>query len=198
MIGVIQVRAPEEIRAALRRFRRRRARLWGARREVMAVTVAAHAGGPAVLLIRHADSSGRQAGALELPGGPTDRWTSVSGAARGVLSHSLNVQLPPESILGLLDDYVTPGRRVVTPVVLWAGPVGAQRMPETAILAVPFAELDVEPVLVASAESDHPIIRLPLHGGWLHAPSAAILHQFREVVLYHRPTRVAHLAPIPH
>ncbi|MGH3825031.1 MAG: coenzyme A pyrophosphatase [Pseudonocardiaceae bacterium] len=190
--------APEEIRAALRRFRRRPARQWGAQREVMAVTVAAGAGGPAVLLIRHADSSGRHPGTLGLPGGPTDRWASVSGAARGLLADTLAIHLPPESVLGLLDDYLIHSKHVITPVVLWAGPVEAHWMPGTETLAVPFAELDVEPVLVASADSDRPVIRLPLHGEWLHAPAAAVLHQFREVVLYHRPTRVSHLAPIPH
>lgn len=190
--------SPEEIRATLRRFRRRRVRQWGAQREVVAVTVAAGAGGPALLLVRHASSWRRPAGALGLPGGPIDRWKSVSGAARGLLADNLKIHLPPESVLGLLDDYVTHSKRVISPVVLWAGPVGIQRMPGPDILAVPFADLDVEPVLVASAESDRLVIRLPLHGEWLHAPTAAILHQFREVVLYHRPTRVSHLAPIPH
>jgi len=191
-------RRPEEIRSALRRFRRRRARQWGAQREVMAVTVAAGAADPAVLLVRGSDSSGRQPQTLGLPAGPADRWTSVSGAARGLLTGTLKIHLPPESVLGLLDDYVADRKRMITPVVLWAGPIAAQRTPETDIVAVPFAELDVEPVLVASAESDRPVIRLPLHGEWLHAPAAAILHQFREVVLYHRPTRVSHLAPLPH
>lgn len=190
--------APEDVRSALRRFRRRRARQWDAQREVVAVTVAAGAGGPAVLLVRQADSLGRHTPALGLLSGPIDRWASVSAAARGLLAGSLGIHLPPESVLGLLDDYLTHPKRVITPVVLWAGPVGAQRGPGMEIVAVPFAELDVEPVLVASAESDRPVIRLPLHGEWLHAPTAAVLHQFREVVLYHRPTRVAHLAPIPH
>lgn len=176
---------PGEIRSALRRFHRRRVRRWGAQRAVMAVTVVAGVDGPAVLLSRR--------GALELPGGPTARWESPSSAARAQLTGDLAIQLPPESVLGLLDDYIT-HRQVITPVVLWAGPVAAPRVPGTVILAVPFAELDVEPVLVASAESDRPVIRLPLHGEWLHAPTAAVLHQFREVVLYHRPTRVAHLA----
>jgi hypothetical protein len=191
------VSTPEEIRSVLRRFRRCRVRQWGARREVMALTVATSAGGPAVLLIRDADPVGRRAGALELPGGPTDRWTSVSSAARGLLAEILAIRLPPESVLGLLDDYAIHSKRVITPVVLWAGPVGAQRMPGTGILAVPFVELDVEPVLVGRAETDRPVIRLPLHGEWLHAPTAAILHQFREVVLHHRSTRVSHLAPLP-
>jgi ADP-ribose pyrophosphatase YjhB (NUDIX family) len=182
----------------LRRFRRRGVRRWAAQRAVAAVTVIAGAGGPAVLLTRRADPLGRYSGALELPGGPTTRWESASGAARRQLAGSFAIRLPPESVLGLLDDYLIHYRVVITPVVLWAGPVGAQRVAGKEILAVPFAELDVEPVFLASAESDRPAIRLPLHGEWLHAPTAAILHQFRELILHRRLTRVAHLAPVAH
>ena len=189
---------PEEIRSLLRRFRRHGVRRWGTQRAVAALTVVAGASGPAVLLTRRADSLCRHSGALELPGGPATRWESASGAARRQLADNLAIHLPPESILGLLDDYVIHYRLVITPVVLWAGPVGVQRVPGMEILAVPFAELDVEPVFLASAEADHPAIRLPLHGEWLHAPTAAILHQFRELILHRRPTRVAHLAPIQH
>jgi hypothetical protein len=191
------VSPPEEIRAALRRFHRRRVRRWGAERAVVAVMVATGAGGPTVLLTRHTDSLRRHSRALGLPGGPTTRWESASGAARGRLADDLAIRLPPESVLGLLDDYLTHDRLVITPVVVWAGPVGHQRVTGAEILAIPFAELDVEPVLVATAESDRPVIRLPLHGEWLHAPTAAVLHQFRELILHRRPTRVAHLAPPP-
>ncbi len=33
---------------------------------------------------------------------------------------------------------------------------------------------------------------MPVMGHWIHAPTAAFLYQFREVVLHGRPTRVAH------
>jgi len=116
------------------------------------------------------------------------------------------MRLPREAVLGLLDDYVTHARLVMTPVVLWVGEHAEPRrlpraVPEqvsqqaraTEVIAVPFPDLDVEPVFVASSESGRPVIRLPLRGGWLHAPTAAVLHQFREVVLHRRRTRVAHL-----
>lgn len=189
---------PEEIRAALRRFRRRRVRRWGVARAAMAVIVSSGAGGPAVLLTRRVDSVGTHRGQLALPGLLIQRWESAAAAARGRLADTLGLHLPPESVLGHLDDYRTHSRRVITPVVLWAGPVGAQQGPSTGLLAVPLTDLDVEPVFVASADCTHPTIRLPIHGEWLHAPTAAILHQFRELVLHHRPTRVAHLAPLPH
>jgi hypothetical protein len=36
------------------------------------------------------------------------------------------------------------------------------------------------------------VIQLPLVGHLVHAPTAAVLFQFREVALRHRITRVAH------
>jgi hypothetical protein len=60
-----------------------------------------------------------------------------------------------------------------------------------------FADLAIEPQFVAIPESERPVIRLPLArigagSGFLHAPTDAVLHQFREVVLRGRHTRVAH------
>ena len=194
---------PEEIADALHRFRRRRARRWGFRRAGLAVTVITGATGPAVVLTRCSGPasigpSSIVPGQFALPGGRADRWEPASGAARRQLAGELGMWLPPESTLGLLDDYVTHSGLVITPVVLWAGTHWEQhRVPAGEILTVPFADLDVEPVFVASAGSDRSVIRLPVQGGWLHAPTAAVLHQFREVVLYGRRTRVAHLAPAP-
>ena len=186
---------PSEIRDALRRFRRRRARRWSTQRATVAVTVVAARGGPAVLLTRRADALSTCAGQLALPGQWVGRWESAAAAARRQLADDFGIHLPSESVLGLLDDYLDDhpgaGRQVITPVVLWA----ADNAEAAGVTTVRFADLDVEPMFVSSAESDRPAIRLPLHGEWLHAPAAAVLHQFREVVLHRRPTRVAHLGP---
>jgi 8-oxo-dGTP pyrophosphatase MutT (NUDIX family) len=197
---------PEEIRDALRRFRRRGVRRWGSRRAAVAVPVVTGADGPAVLLTRRADPLRTHSGQFALPGGRADRWESASDAARRQLAEELGMRLSPESILGLLDDYVTHARLAITPVVLWvdehAEPrrlhqavpeQGSHQVRAVDVLAVPFTDLDVEPVFVASSESGRSVIRLPLRGEWLHAPTAAVLHQFREVVLHRRRTRVAHL-----
>jgi ADP-ribose pyrophosphatase YjhB (NUDIX family) len=159
----------------------------------VAVTVVTGADGPAVLLTRRADPVRAHSGQFALPGGRTDRWESASGAARRQLVEELGMRPPPQAVLGLLDDYVTHARFVITPVVLWVGEQASPQAHTAEVIAVPFADLDVEPVFVASSLSGRPVIRLPLRGGWLHAPTAAVLHQFREVVLHHRRTRVAHL-----
>jgi hypothetical protein len=160
----------------------------------VAVTIVTGADGPGVLLTRRAASLGAISGQLALPGRRTGRWESASRAVCGQLAEEFGIYLSPQSVLGSLDDCLTRSGVVITPVVLWAGSGGADQE----LLAVPFTDLDVEPVFVASAGSDRPMIRLPLHGEWLLAPTAAILHQFREVVFHRRRTRVAHLSPLQH
>ena len=191
-----------EIQEALRRFPRRGTR-WSARRgrgahpAAVAITVVIDSSGPAVLIIRRTDSLRAHPGQYALPGGQLDPGESAADAALRELAEEVGLRLPPESVLGLLDDYLTRSGYVITPVVVWAGehdqPLRPQEAEVDAVFAVPFTDLDVEPVFVAIPESDRPVIRLPLRGGWLHAPTAAVLHQFREVVLHRRRTRVAHL-----
>jgi hypothetical protein len=48
------------------------------------------------------------------------------------------------------------------------------------------------PRLVSIPESDRPVIQLPLLGSLIHAPTAAVVFQTREVVVHGRPTRVDH------
>lgn len=166
-------------------------------RATVAITVVTDGSSPAVLLTQRVAALREHPGQYVLPGRCIDR-ESAPDAARRALAEAVGMRLPPESVLGRLDDYETRSGFVITPVVAWAGehsaPLHLREVPhEAPVLAVTFADLDdVEPVFVASSESDRPIIRLPLHGEWLHAPTAAVLYQFREVVLRRRPTRVAH------
>lgn len=177
----------------LRRFPRRGIRRWGARRAAVAITVITDRSGPGVLFTRHAAALRVQPGQYALPGGRTESGESVPDAARRELAAQLGMELPAKSVVGLLDDYEARSGLVITPVVIWAAEHSRQALRETRACPVPFTDLDVEPVFVAIPGSDRPVIRLPLHGEWLHAPTAAMLYQFREVVLYQRRTRVAHL-----
>jgi len=58
------------------------------------------------------------------------------------------------------------------------------------------AELDRPgiPELRAIPESDRPVLSLPIPmlGTSIHAPTAAVLYQLREVAIHGRATRVAH------
>lgn len=164
-------------------------------RAAAAVAITLVDGGAAFLLTRRAATLRRHAGQWALPGGRTDAGETAPDAARRELAEELGLALGPDAVLGLLDDYATRSGFAITPVVLWAD--GADALtPNPAevgeVHRVPVAALDVEPRFLTIPESDAPVIQLPLFDGFLHAPTAAVLHQFREVVLHGRPTRVAH------
>lgn len=59
------------------------------------------------------------------------------------------------------------------------------------LYSVTTAELDVDARFVAIEESPRPVIQWPFRQSLVHAPTGAIVHQFREVVLAGRHTRVA-------
>jgi hypothetical protein len=76
---------------------------------------------------------------------------------------------------------------VITPVVLW-GPADPAIVPAPdEVLAVYRiglqALLDSEPRFLTIPESDQPILQLPLGNDLIHAPTAAVLYQFRQVAL---------------
>lgn len=152
-------------------------------------------GRPCFLLTMRAATLRAHAGQYALPGGRIDEGESVIDAARRETWEEIGLQLPEDAVLGLLDDFITRSGYVMTPVVMWGGvnPVMNPSPDEVAILhVVPLADIDIEPRLISIPESDAPVIQLPLFGNYVHAPTAAIVHQFREVVLRDRPTRVAH------
>src|SRR5205814_4963966 len=102
-----------------------------------------------------------------------------------------------ESVLGLLDDYPTRSGYLITPVVVWAAS-GAAISPNPAEVASvhrialdQIARADAFD-FVAIPESTRRVIRFGHAGKFIHAPTAALIYQFREV-LAGRDTRVAEL-----
>jgi 8-oxo-dGTP pyrophosphatase MutT (NUDIX family) len=160
----------------------------------VAVCLTEDAGGPAMLLTRRAARLRAHAGQWALPGGRRDPGeTAVQGALREV-REEVGLELGETDVLGLLDDYVTRSGYVMTPVVVWAGSVGELAGDEAEVAAVhqvPLTDLDVEPRLISIPESDAPVIQLPLFGRYIHAPTAAIMHQFCQIACRGLVTRVA-------
>ncbi|WP_246600355.1 NUDIX hydrolase [Skermania piniformis] len=148
------------------------------------------------LLTRRSAGLRRHARQWALPGGRLEPGeTPVDGALRE-LAEEVGLMLEPDAVLGTLDDYPTRSGYLITPIVAWAGPVDQLRPDEAEVAELhllSLAGLDVEPELERIPESDNPVIRLPLFGRYLHAPTAAVLYQFRELVLHGRHTPVAHL-----
>lgn len=132
-----------------------------------------------------------------LPGGRIDHGENATEAALRELSEEVGLEVGPERVLGLLDDYPTRSGYVITPVVVW-GRRDAELTPNPSevseVYRIPIAELlhpDV-PQLRRIPESPREVISIPLMGTNVHAPTAAVLYQLREVAFRGRSTRVAH------
>jgi 8-oxo-dGTP pyrophosphatase MutT (NUDIX family) len=152
---------------------------------------------PCFVLTRRAAKMNRHAGQWALPGGRVDPGESAEQAALRELEEEVGLSLPPENVLGVLDDYPTRSGYVITPVVVWGGDdARLERNPSEVaeIHRVPLAALlrPEVPRLRRIPESDRPVISIPLSMADVHAPTAAIVYQLREVVIRGEPTRVAH------
>jgi 8-oxo-dGTP pyrophosphatase MutT (NUDIX family) len=167
---------------------------------VAIVVVQNEAGGEAsVLLTKRPASLRRHAGQWALPGGRLDDGETVEAAALRELHEELRLELGPDAILGLLDDYPTRSGFRITPVVLWGGVVeriDPDPIEVAYVLRVPFRQLDSPeiPRLTPTEADKAPVLSapLPITGGVVYAPTAAMLYQFREVAMRGLATRVAH------
>jgi 8-oxo-dGTP pyrophosphatase MutT (NUDIX family) len=161
----------------------------------VAVCVTVVDGTPSLLLTRRAPRLRAHAGQWALPGGRREPGEQPVAAALRELREEVGLLLGDEAVLGVLDDYATRSGYVMTPVVCWAGTVGELVGAEAEVAAVyhvPLADLDVEPRFVTIPESDAPVIQLPLLGRLVHAPTAAIVHQFVRAACRGEVVRVAH------
>lgn len=153
-------------------------------------------GGAAFLLCRRAAGLNRHASQWALPGGRLDEGEDVVDAALRELDEELGVRLGPDSVLGLLDDYRTRSGYVITPVVMWGGGRLELRPHPGEVLAAYRVGLhqlarDDSPRFVSIPESDRPVVQVPLGHDLIHAPTGAVLVQFRWLGMEGRADPVA-------
>ena len=146
------------------------------------------AGGASFLLCRRASRMNRHAAQWALPGGRVDPGETAEQTALRELDEELGVLLGPGAVLGRLDDYATRSGYVITPVVVWGG-AGLELRPNPDEVAYAYRiglhELcrPDSPRFVDIPESDRPVVQVPLGGDLIHAPTGALLVQFRWVAL---------------
>jgi 8-oxo-dGTP pyrophosphatase MutT (NUDIX family) len=155
------------------------------------------AGGTALLLTLRAASLRAHRGQWALPGGRCDAGETQIEAALRELAEEIGLKLTPTDVLGLLDEYPTRSGYLITPVVVWAGAKAAISPNPAEVASVHRIALDqIERPdafdFVAIPESTRRVIRFHHAGRLIHAPTAALIYQFREV-LAGRDTRVTEL-----
>ncbi len=119
-------------------------------------------GRPCFLITRRAATLRQHTGQWALPGGRVDAGETAERAALRELQEEVELVPNPAEV--------------------------------AKIFRVPLDDLEGPdvPRLISIPESDRPVIQLPLLGTLIHAPTAAVLYQMREVVVHGRPTRVNH------
>lgn len=164
------------------------------RHAAVAVVLSPTDKGPAWLLTRRALHMRRGAGNYALPGGNLEPGEDAIDAALRETHEELGVSLGRDTALGLLDDFVTLGGHVVTPVVvLTTRPLTLTPNPDEVHDAwfVPLSDLDHPraPRREAHPDGGPSILRMYARGSWINPPTAAWLYQFREVCLHGRLVR---------
>jgi 8-oxo-dGTP pyrophosphatase MutT (NUDIX family) len=163
----------------------------------IALTHADEADETALLLTRRAAALRAHRAQWALPGGRCDAGeTQVEGALRE-LREELGLELAADAVLGLLDDYPTRSGYLITPVVVWADGKGAikpnpQEVASLHRVGLGAIEREEAFDFTAIPESERRVIRFHWEERLIHAPTAAMIFQFREV-LAGRNTRVVDL-----
>ena len=136
-------------------------------------------------------------GQWALPGGRIDPGETPATAALRELSEEIGLVLSPDDILGTLDDYPTRSGYLITPVVAWGGdhpPLRLNPQEVASVRRIRLVDIARDDAIEFDSipESDRRVVRLHINGRFIHAPTAAMIYQFREV-LAGRQTRVADL-----
>lgn len=159
------------------------------RHAAVAITVVPGENGHAAFILTRRSSKLRaHSNQYALPGGRLDDGEDATTAARREVHEEVGLELDPLDVLGRLDDYTTRSGYVITPVVAWKEDV-ASLAPAPgevdAIMLIGLHELfrDDSPRWIDIPESDRPVLQLPLLNRLIHAPTGALLWQFREVAV---------------
>jgi 8-oxo-dGTP pyrophosphatase MutT (NUDIX family) len=167
------------------------------KRAAVCITITDAGDDAAFVLTRRASRLRNHGGQWALPGGRLDAGETAPQAALRELHEEVGLELPDEAVLGLLDDYPTRSGYLITPVVVWAGANASMVANPDEVASI--HRIGLDQILAHDAvdfvtipESDRPVVRLRINDDRIHAPTAAVLYQFRELIAG-RQTRVHEL-----
>ncbi|HLE69381.1 MAG TPA: CoA pyrophosphatase [Vicinamibacteria bacterium] len=187
----------DRFQADLERFPRRDAATPGMTPAAVAcVIVGAADGEAAFILTRRTSGLTHHGGQWALPGGRIEPGETAAAAAFRELREEVGLEVGPENLLGSLDDFETRSGFRITPLVVWC-PERAEltlnpKEVEAAFLIPLRALHTLAPRIVEGPEPERPLLTLPFRHPEtvVYAPTAALIYQMREVLLYGRNTRV--------
>ena len=164
---------------------------------VVALTEGEAGAGTSFLLTRRAASLRSHASQWALPGGRCDPGETQAQSALRELHEEVGLELGEGDVLGLLDDSPTRSGYLITPVVVWVSTKAAivpnpAEVDSVHRIALDGIEREDAFSFTTIPESTRRVIRFHLAGQFIHAPTAALIYQFREV-LAGRHTRVVEL-----
>lgn len=148
-----------------------------------------------LILTKRAPRMNAHAGQWALPGGKLDEGETQEQAARREMDEEIGLTLPETALLGRLDDYEARSGFAITPFVYWAGQLPTLTPAPAEVAAIHGVPLNMlaHQKAFEHADEDGLLIRFHFGARQIHAPTAALLYQFREVCLLGHETRVAHL-----
>ncbi len=188
----------QRVKTNLDQFSREEQSGKGLKHAAVAIVIAPHKSKATFLLTRRTARLNTHAGQWALPGGRLDPGETSQEAALRELHEEIGIASSAVRVLGQLDDYPTRSGYLITPVIMWATENLSPTINPDEVASLHYislADLQKEGAVefLSIPQSDRPVIRLHFQDSHIHAPTAALLHQFNEVALLGQPTRVAHL-----
>lgn len=188
----------ERIHARVHQFDDRRSPEDGLKHAAVSIVVTGHGDEAAFILTKRSPRLNAHSGQFALPGGRVDAGETPLEAALREMQEEINISLTPDHLIGTLDDYPTRSGYRITPFIFWAGEE-IEPEPNPGEVAIVYKVLlrdlahPETPEFASIPESERPLIRLNIVNTQVHAPTAAVVYQFREVAIFGRDTRVEHL-----
>jgi 8-oxo-dGTP pyrophosphatase MutT (NUDIX family) len=168
----------------------------GIRRAAVVICVIESDAVPGILVIKRA-YRGRNPGQWGLPGGRMEPGETVEQTALRELHEELGLDLSPSDVVGRLDDFPASSGFVISPVVAVTDvPATLTPSPDEVHSAhhVPLTALAADDVVTWTDTPSGSLLQLKLAPTMtIHAPTGAMLLQFREVVLLNNDLRVSEL-----
>ena len=133
-----------------------------------------------------------------LPGGRIDPGETREETVLREINEEIGITVSKDQILGCLDEYETRSGFSITPVVLWVNDLSALEAEPGEVEEIFIIDIEElfradSPKWVSIEESDKEVLQLPIRNRLIHAPTAALLLQFKEVALLGNFMRTDHI-----